>query len=133
MWAGSSRAVASREGVASAAEQGQTLTAVARVARGRVLLDLERRVCANKNPTNLEHTLHLGRQAALNYDPPLITPVPEIAGVIGRDLLLTTVPPGHFHLCGMERARPPRDGGHHQPFASQRGVSPDVESGTGGL
>jgi len=67
--------------------------------------------------TDPDSSLNMALQAALSIDPPLITPLPEIAASQDRRVLSITVPPGLPHVYSFKGKYLIRDGARNRPLS----------------
>jgi len=95
---------------ATPARLAETLMALANGGGGVLLVGLN-------SQADPDSSLNLALQAALSIDPPLITPLPEIAAGQDRRVLSITVPPGLPHVYSFKGKYLIRDGARNRPLS----------------
>jgi len=108
---------------ATPARLAETLMALANADGGVLLVNLTPQADPGRS-------LNLALQAALSIDPPLITPLPEIAGSRDRRLLSIAVPPGLPHVYSFKGKYLVRDGARNRPLSPTQLRRLIVERGT---
>ncbi len=101
----------------SSTKLAETLVAFANANGGTLLIGVDVRSCTPKGLSNPEATLDRVLEAALATDPPLIVPLPKIAEIEGRPVLVATVPPGLPHVYSYRGKYLVREGQRNRPLA----------------
>jgi len=108
---------------ATPARLAETLMALANADGGVLLVNLTPQADPGRS-------LNLALQAALSIDPPLITPLPEIAGNRDHRVLSIAVPPGLPHVYSFKGKYLIRDGARNRPLSPTQLRRLIVERGT---
>jgi ATP-dependent DNA helicase RecG len=102
------------------AKLAETLVAFANADGGTLLVGVDPRSAKPQGLSEPDAALDRALKAALTSEPPLIIPLPQIAEVEGKPVLVITVPPGLPHVYSYKGKYLIRDGARNQPLTPRR-------------
>jgi ATP-dependent DNA helicase RecG len=102
------------------AKLAETLVAFANADGGTLLVGIDPRSAKPQGLSDPDAALDRALKAALASEPPLIIPLPEIAEVEGKPVLVVTVPPGLPHVYSYKGKYLIRDGTRNRPLAPRK-------------
>ncbi len=108
--------LASKPETEPAARLAETLVAFANASGGTLLVGVDPGTGLPQGLSDPDAAIDRALQAALAADPPLIIPLPQLAEIEGKSVLVITVPPGLPHVYSYRGKYLVRDGTRNRPL-----------------